>query len=88
MALPPLHQRAEIGCQLGSHLLMLPDAGMIVVAIAQRAVLIGEVESSLLFNILSIQFEVAFVLHIIAILFLLAKLRPRCEVFLHNKKMS
>ena len=54
MTLPPLHQRAEIGCQLGSHLLVLPDAGMVVVAIAQRAVLIGEVESSLLFNILSI----------------------------------
>ena len=45
MALPPLHQRAEIGCQLGCHLLMLPDAGMVVIAIAQRAVLIGEVET-------------------------------------------
>ena len=46
---------------------MLPDAGMVVVAIAQRAVLIGEVESSLLFNILSIQFEVAIVRNFVSV---------------------
>ncbi len=44
-----MHQCTEIGCQLGSHFFVLPDAGMIIVAIAEIAVLRSEVKAIYLF---------------------------------------